>query len=233
MTQKRFYLVTTLLLGLVFSGCGSAPKPAADADQDQASATEDSGNSALPFAGGVKNASMSKKQVAQTVTIPAGTPVTVRLQETLSSATSASGQRFSAVLDDPIVVKGVTVAQRGAEVRGRVVSAEKSGRLHDSGYISLTLASIEFGEKSVPVNTSSVSAKGASHKKRNIAMIGGGAGAGALIGGLAGGGKGALIGSAVGAGAGTGTAYATGKKDVSFAAERRLTFRLNQSVTLD
>jgi hypothetical protein len=41
-----------------------------------------------------------------------------------------------------------------------------------------------------------------------------------------------LIGSAVGAGAGTTTAYATGKKDVGFGAERRLTFRLTQPVIL-
>jgi len=116
------------------------------------------------------------------------------------------------------------------EVMGRVVLAEKSGRLHDSGSLRLTLKSIEAGDRSIPVITSSVFAKGASHKKRNVALIGGGAGAGALIGGLTGGGKGALIGTAVGAGAGTGTAYATGKKDVSFAAERRLTFRLNQAV---
>ncbi len=114
-----------------------------------------------------------------------------------------------------------------------MVSAEKSGRLHDSGTLRLTLVSIESGSKSIPVQTSSVFAKGASHKKRNVALIGGGAGAGALIGGLAGGGKGALIGSAVGAGAGTGTAYATGKKDVAFEAERRLTFRLNDSVKVN
>jgi hypothetical protein len=61
-------------------------------------------------------------------------------------------------------------------------------------------------------------------------MIGGGTGAGALIGGLAGGGKGALIGTAIGAAGGTGTAYATGKKEVSFGEERRLTFRLAQAV---
>jgi len=62
-------------------------------------------------------------------------------------------------------------------------------------------------------------AKGANHNKRNAALIGGGTGAGALIGGL------------VGAGAGTGGAYATGKKEVAFGAERRLSFRLTQPLT--
>jgi hypothetical protein len=94
------------------------------------------------------------------------------------------------------------------------------------------LTAIEVHGKSLPMQTSSIFAKGGSHEKRNLAMIGGGAGAGALIGGIAGGGKGALIGSMIGAGGGTGAAYATGKKDVGFSAERRLTFRLTQPVTM-
>ena len=82
------------------------------------------------------------------------------------------------------------------------------------------------------MHTSSVFAQGGAHKKRNIALIGGGAGAGALAGAVRGGGRGALIGSAAGGGAGTTGAYATGKKDVAFGAERRLTFRLTQPLTM-
>ncbi len=164
--------------------------------------------------------------------LPAGTPITIRLQNTVSSASSNAGDSFEGTLDDPIVIEGQTAIPRGAPASGRVLAAKASGRLHDPGYLRIALVSLTVDGKPVAIETSSLFVKGGSHEKRDWAMIGGGTGAGALIGGLAGGGKGALIGSLVGAAGGTGTAYATGKKEVSFGAERRLTFRLAQAVEL-
>ena len=120
----------------------------------------------------------------------------------------------------------------GSTVYGHVVSARRSGRLRHPGEISLTLDSVVVNQQTIPLATSHVVARGGSHKKRNLAWIGGGTGGGALIGALAGAGKGALIGGGVGAAAGTTVALVTGKKDVIFPAERRLRFRLRQDVTL-
>lgn len=170
--------------------------------------------------------------IPQALIIPAGTSVTVRLQQSLSSASAVPGQRFEAVLDQPLVAENQVIAPVGTPVTGHVVVARRSGRFHHPGEIGLTLDNVVLGQQQIPLRTSSVVARGASHKKRNWGLIGGGTGGGALIGALAGGGKGALIGGGIGAAAGTTTALITGKKDVTFGAERRLTFRLHRDVSL-
>lgn len=214
-------LSAILALGLaVFSiaGCSSQPVSA-------------EGNQQLPFGGNAGEGLLGVVKASEPLVIPAGTPVVVRLQQTVSSASAGTGDHFSAVLDQPLLVGGKLVAPKGADVVGEVVAVRKSGRLHNSGYLRLALVSINVNGRATPVSSSSVYASGGRYTKRNMAFIGGGAGGGALIGALAGGGKGALIGSLIGAGAGTGAAYATGKKDVSFPVERRLTFRLTQPIT--
>ncbi len=161
---------------------------------------------------------------ASAQTIPAGTRLTVRVGSEISSGTAKAGDRFDATLARPLVVNGKTLARTGAPVRGKVTSAKSSGRLHAPGELTLRLTSVQVNGRMVPVATSSYSAKGKGHTKSNATKIGGGAAAGALIGGLVGGGKGAGIGALAGGGAGTGLAVATGKEEAVVPAEAALTF---------
>lgn len=155
-------------------------------------------------------------------TIPAGTVVTVRLGQTISSASAHNGDNWSGTVHDNVIVNGNTVARRGDPVEGKVVESKASGRLSGTAQIDLQLTSVN----GIPVVSSTASERGSGHKGRNAKSAGGGAVAGAIIGALAGGGKGAAIGAGAGAAAGTAGAAATGKKDIKFPVETILTFTI-------
>ena len=212
---KAVFIVVVLALVVLGIGCGEGAQPPTTVAADTPVSTRQQ----LPFVEG------------KSLVVPANTAIYIRLQQSISSATAQSGQNFSAELDEPLTVDGKILAPEGAAVTGMVVAARDSGHLHNAGYLRITLSTIVLNGKSVPLQTNSVFVSGGSYKKRNLAFIGGGAGGGALLGALAGGGKGAAIGSTVGAAGGTTAAYATGKKEVRFVAERRLGFRLTQPLS--
>ena len=169
---------------------------------------------------------------AMATTIPAGTRITARISSQINSGTAKAGQSFDANLTHALVVNGKTLAKAGAPARGKVTYVKSSGRLHAPGEVSVRLTSVEINGKMTPISTNAFRAKGKSHTKSNATKIGGGAVAGALIGGLAGGGKGALIGTAAGAGAGTAVAAGTGKEEAVIHAETAFTVTTTKTATV-
>jgi hypothetical protein len=163
------------------------------------------------------------------LTASAGAAVTVTVTEQLSASHNSVGDSFSGVLAAPVRSSGGgTVFPRGAHVIGTVVAAKGRGRFKGSGALGIQVTSIS----GTPVSVSSYEKDQSGKGKRSAGFIGGGAGGGALIGGLAGGGKGALLGGLLGAGAGTAGAAFTGNKDVVIPSESTVTFHLTSPVTI-
>jgi hypothetical protein len=173
-----------------------------------------------------------KAAVENPIVVPAGTVLTVRLGETLGSKASQAGQAFSASVATAVEAEGKTAIPSGSTATGTVVAADALGRFKGGARLQLRLTSVNIGGKEHSIQTSAFVRTLKGKGKRTATMIGGGAGLGALIGGLAGGGKGAAIGAVAGAGAGTaGTAY-TGNKEIVLPAESAVAFKLSQPLEI-
>jgi hypothetical protein len=131
-------------------GCKSAPMRSVSAPSQNASPEEP-----LPFArkelGGP-----GKPPLPRVLTVPAGTAVSIRLKEALSSETARPGQNFQGMLDEPLSSDGFTYVPRGASVTGRVLAVRRSGALHSGGVLQLALESLEAGDQKVALQTSTV-----------------------------------------------------------------------------
>lgn len=162
------------------------------------------------------------------LTIPAGTELAVRLGETLDTKSVHTGDKFSAILDTPIALRGRTLIPAGTVFEGHIADAQASGRLRGRGVLSLALDSFSLRGATYRVQTSTDVHRSGDHKKRNAALIGGGTGAGAVLGKISG--VGTAIGAGAGAAAGTTTALITGKRNVKLPVETPLLFSLSRNI---
>jgi len=245
MLIRKRALLPIVPLVLLLAACGNKNNNAEPATTSQggggqtssAAQTANNANPQTPAAGqSGKQSEPALKQRASTsaqpVTIPAGTVVTVRLGQSLSSKTAQAGETFNATVAQPVDVGTEVAIPDGAAASGTVVDARPLGRFKGGALLQVRLTSVTIDGQEVPIDTSSVARSQKSKGKRSAEFIGGGAGLGAVVGALAGGGKGAAIGALAGAGAGTaGTAF-TGNKEIVLPAEAALSFKLLKAVEI-
>jgi len=165
-------------------------------------------------------------------TVPVGTHISVVTDQAVSSKEAKIGQSVTGSIAHDVIVGGKVVIPKGSEVKLTVSGVQASGRLSTPAKLYLRLRTVTVKGKTYTVATNSAGRTEKGKGKRDAGFIGGGAAGGAAIGALAGGGKGAAIGAAAGAGAGTAGAAATGKKNIEFPAETRLTFTTRADIAI-
>jgi hypothetical protein len=165
------------------------------------------------------------------VTVPSGAVLAVRLTQAIDVDATQTGASFKAVLDDPVMMGGVVVIPRNAAVAVQAVSVEQAGKMKGADKITLKANTITFGGRRYDVVTSYVETKGEGEGKKSTRKVAGGAGLGAIVGGIAGGGTGAAIGALAGGAAGAVVA-SQGTEHLKLPAETRLQFKLTAAVTV-
>ncbi len=165
--------------------------------------------------------------------IPAGTNLAIRVDQRISVKTSHAGDKFTGEVASPIVGEnGSTLLPKGTPVDGVVAAAKQRGRFKGASVLELRLTSMTLDGTKYPIRTNDLEQHKKGKGKRSAAMIGGGAGLGMLIGGIASGGTGLLIGGLAGGGAGTAAAGLTGNRDLEIPAESIVHFKLSEDVVL-
>lgn len=237
----------TLAITLSFAGCKSSTAPPANqansspassqpAAGQPASGEPSSMQSAPPAQSGAPAGQQASAPAPPpppaVITLPGGTPIRVRLDQDLGSKISQPGDSFSATVADDVLVNGTVVIPKEARADGTVIDAKPLGKFKGGALLAIKLERVRTRWGSYAVATSTIDRAEKGKGKRSAAFIGGGAGLGALIGGIAGGGKGAAIGALAGGGAGTAGSAFSGNKQIVLPAETLLTFHLDHSVRI-
>jgi hypothetical protein len=167
------------------------------------------------------------------VNIPAGTNLTIRINQHISVKSSRAGDHFDGEVVEPVVGDNNSVViPKGASVNGVVVASHRRGHFKGSSILELRLTYLTLNGSRYALDTSDLRRTKKGKGKRSAAFIGGGTGLGMLVGGVATGGVGLLVGGLVGAGAGTAVGGLTGNRDIEIPAESIVHFRLADNLVV-
>jgi len=90
-------------------------------------------------------------------TLPSGTLLTVQLQDSLTAAKVRDGDTFTASVAAPLTIDGDSLIERGAVATGHVESVRSQA---GSGYFQLTLSALTVEGRPLPLQTTSLFARG-------------------------------------------------------------------------
>jgi hypothetical protein len=162
------------------------------------------------------------------IAVPRGTTLAIRINQHISVKTSRAGDGFTGEVVRDVVPEGqgLVAIPRGTPVHGVIDASHRRGHFKGRSILELRLTSMELNGQKYDLDTSDNVRTKKGKGKRSAAFIGGGAGLGMLVGGVATGGVGLLVGGLAGAGAGTAIGGFTGNRDIEIPSESVMNFRL-------
>ena len=199
-----------------------------DSDAQGASPSVPSNQPSVPSS--IENNEVAKS--SSSVTIPAGTRISVRTIDSIDSTRNRVGYRFQASLEEPLTVDGNVVVPKYADVYGRLEESKETGTFTGRSELRIELTGIVVHGQTVPLVTGEYEVSGKSKGESTAKRTVGGAAIGSIIGALAGGGKGAAIGAGTGAGVGVASEFITKGDQVKIPSETLLDFTLQQNLTI-
>jgi len=166
--------------------------------------------------------------------LPAGTLMSIRVNQPLSTDRNQPGDGFSAILQQPLVAGGYIIAARGQSVLGRVTESVRAGYNHGTSKLGVELGELTLVDgQQMPIHTELVEQRGGTSRGRDAAAIAGTTGLGAAIGASVNGGVGAAVGAGIGAVVSSIGVMSTRGKDTMIYPETILTFRTREAVTIN
>ncbi len=164
--------------------------------------------------------------------VASGTELPIVLQQALSTKTAQPEDPVVAELAADVVVNGDVLLPRGAEVKGHVVSALRSGRVKGRARLVVSFDEVRFDGQGYTIQATGFDVTAGSSKGKDAKIAGGAAAAGVLIGAIAGGGSGAAKGGLIGGAAGGAAVLATRGAEVELASGSSYTIKLQKSLHL-
>jgi hypothetical protein len=224
--MSRVLLVVIASAALAAAGCAQSGQMSEDTAVDSTEQTvEASRQSPSPAPARASRPSMVK--------VPKGTPIKIQVNAELNSGVNMPGDPFAAKVVEDVMRKGQVRIPAGSQIFGIVQEVRKAKRGAGKASLTVRFDKLEIGRSfSAPI-VATLSESTESKKKRNAAVIGGGAAGGALVGKIFGKNtKSAVLGSVVGGAIGTGVIMAKEGEQVVIPYGTELMIKLNQPVSV-
>lgn len=165
--------------------------------------------------------------------IPAGTKVTLKMDNGINSESATKGDTFTAITTKVVKTESGTLP-KGTKVEGVVTKSVSAGSNDSPGQLEVEFTRVFFSESESERRIDAELSKpliGEKRKGMRTLSILGGTALGGIV-GLLGGSKGALIGAGIGAGAGTGIAVSRKGKDVGIDSDEEFEIVLKKELKL-